>query len=355
MRIGITIGDFNGVGPELIINAFSRPGVREICTPVIYGAPRIFNVYRKLMSVDKFSYNVIQTPDQAQPRRVSVIDCIDVKGRVEPGRPDQDSGMAAFQALEAATKDLKEGLIDALVTMPIDKHYIQNENFSFPGHTEYLAEAFEVGDNLMFMVHDLLRVGVVTGHVPIKEVSKSLSVGKIISKIQMMNHSLKFDFNLEKPRIAVLGLNPHAGDNGLLGSEEQEIIIKAVEKCANDKIFVFGPYSADGFFASGTYRKFDGILAMYHDQGLIPFKLLAGFEGVNFTAGLPAVRTSPDHGPAFDLVGKDKASPDSFIHSLYTAIDVYRRRRENNDLHENSIWRSKQKRELEVTEEDIVE
>lgn len=355
LRIGITIGDFNGIGPELIINAFNNQYLREICTPIIYGAPRVLNVYRKIMGVEKFSYNVIQKPDQAQPRKVSVIDCIDVSGRVEPGRPDNDSGLAAFQALDAATRDLKEGYIDALVTMPIDKHFIQNDEFQFPGHTEFLAEAFGVKDNLMFMVHERLKIGVVTGHVPIKEVSNHISIDKIVMKLKMMNHSLRMDFNLERPRLAVLGLNPHAGDNGLLGKEEKEKIQKAVEKCANNKMMVFGPYSADGFFGSGMYRKFDGVLAMYHDQGLIPFKLIAGFEGVNFTAGMPMVRTSPDHGPAFGLVGKGEASPDSFIHSLYTAIDVYWRRKENQELYDNSIWNSKPKGRLEETPEDIVE
>lgn len=355
LKVGITVGDFNGIGPELIINAFRHQHLREICTPIIYGAPRVLNVYRKLMNVDRFSYNVIQTPDQAQPRKISVIDCINVSGRIEPGRPDQDSGLAAFQALDAATKDLRDGYIDALVTMPIDKHYIQNEDFKFPGHTEFLTEAFDVSDSLMFMVHERLKVGVVTGHVPLKKVSENISIDKIIRKIKMMEHSLRMDFNLERPKIAVLGLNPHAGDNGLLGKEEQEKIQKAVEKCANEKMLVLGPYSADGFFASGTYRKFDGILAMYHDQGLIPFKLIAGFEGVNFTAGLPAVRTSPDHGPAFGLVGKDQASPDSFIHALYTAVDVYHRREENQELYNNSIWNSKPKGRIEETPEDIVE
>ncbi len=340
LKVGITIGDFNGIGPELIMRALSHQYLRKICTPIVYGAPRVINVYRKLLDLERFSYNMIQTPDQAQPRKVSVIDCIRVEGRVEPGRPNQDSGLAAFQALTRATKDLKDGLIDTLVTMPIDKHFIQNEDFKFPGHTEFLTEAFEARDSLLFMVHERLKVGLVTGHVPLNKVSENIGVDKIVLKIKIMDHSLRMDFNFERPKIAVLGLNPHAGDNGFLGEEEQEIIQKAVKKCSNEKMLVLGPYSADGFFASGMYRKFDGILAMYHDQGLIPFKLIAGFEGVNFTAGLPLIRTSPDHGPAFDLVGKEEASPDSFIHALYTAIDIYHRREENYELHSNSIWNS---------------
>jgi len=355
LRIGLSMGDIHGIGPELIIEAFSRQQLREMCTPIVYGSTRVLNVYRKMMNIERFSYNVVQHPDQAQPRKVSVIDCVDLPDRIEPGKPDQNSGMAAFQALDTATRDLKEGAIDALITLPIDKHFIQNENFQFPGHTEFLAEAFEAKDSLMFMVHDHLKIGVVTGHVPVKDISKELSIDKIVTKIRLMNESLKMDFNLEKPKIAVLGLNPHAGDNGLLGKEEKEKINKAIEKCTQDKMIVLGPYSADGFFGSGMFKKFDGIMAMYHDQGLIPFKLLAGFEGVNFTAGLPIVRTSPDHGPAFGLVGKNTANPDSLIHALYTAIDVFRRRGENQELVANSIWNKKSKQKLEQSPKDVVE
>jgi len=339
LRIGFTLGDINGVGPELLIRAFSNQRLKEICTPIIYGSARVLNLYRKHLSVDKFSYNVIQQPNQAQPRRISVIECIrDLNDRITIGKPNSQSGMAAFDALKAATDDLKAGELDGMVTMPIDKHFIQNDDFQFPGHTEYLAEAFEVKENLMFMVHEHLKVGVVTGHVPLKDVSRHLTVDGIFRKIQMMHDSLKLDFSVSRPRIAVLGLNPHAGDNGLLGKEEKEKISRAIEKASNKRMLVMGPYSADGFFGTGMFKKFDAVLGMYHDQGLIPFKLLAGFEGVNFTAGLPVVRTSPDHGPAFGLAGKGEADPTSTIHALYAVIDIVRRRRENEELTENSIF-----------------
>lgn len=342
LRIGITIGDINGIGPELIINAFKNQRLKEICTPIVYGSPRVLNIYRKILSVDKFSYNVIQQPNQAQPRKISVIDCIaDLNDRMEIGKPDTQSGRAAYEALERAMDDLKSDQIDALVTMPIDKSVIQSDDFNFPGHTEYLTKQLDGKESLMFMVHDHLKIGVVTGHVPLKDVSKKLTVDGIVKKVQLMHDSLKLDFSVPRPRIAVMGLNPHAGDNGLLGKEEKEKISKAIEKCANKRMLVFGPYSADGFFGTGMFKRFDGVLAMYHDQGLIPFKLMAGFEGVNFTAGLSKVRTSPDHGPAFDLVGKNEASPTSFIHALYAAIDIHRRRRENQALFDNSMDKAK--------------
>lgn len=338
LRIGITIGDVNGIGPELIINAFKNQRLKEICTPIVYGSSRILNVYRKVLSVDKFSYNVIQKPNQAQPRKISVIDCVEtLSDRMEIGRPDEISGRAAYEALERAMADLKSGEIDALVTMPIDKSVIQSDDFQFPGHTEYLTNELDAKGSLMFMVHEHLKIGVVTGHVPLKDVSKHLTVDGIVKKIQLMHDSLKLDFSVPRPRIAVMGLNPHAGDNGLLGKEEKEKISKAIEKCANKRMLVFGPYSADGFFGMGNFKRFDAVLAMYHDQGLIPFKLMAGFEGVNFTAGLSKVRTSPDHGPAFDLAGKNEADPTSFIHALYAAIDIHRRRKDNQELFDNAM------------------
>lgn len=347
LRIGISIGDVNGIGPELIIRAFQEQKLKELCTPIIYGSARVLNIYRKILSVDRFSYNVVQEPGQAQPRKISVIDCIRNIDRVEVGKPTKDGGRAAYDALSTAVKDLKAGTIDALVTMPIDKHTIQGEDFDFPGHTEYLARTFEVEDNLMLMVSEDLRVGVVTGHVPLKDVSKSLTLPLIESKIKLMHESLKQDFQIAKPRIAVLGLNPHAGDNGLLGKEEREKIQKAIDSAQKNKMLVMGPYSADGFFGAGTFRNFDGVLAMYHDQGLIPFKLMAGFRGVNFTAGLPAVRTSPDHGLAYNLAGKSEASTLSFKHAIYAAIDIVRRRREHLAIEEDSLWNKKREGGLE--------
>lgn len=334
------MGDANGIGPELIIQAFRNSHLREICTPIIYGSTRALNAYRKILSVDKFSYNVIEEPGQAQPRKISVVDCVRSLDNVEPGVPSLAAGRAAFESLEAAVADLRDGSIDALVTLPIDKATIQNEDFKFPGHTEYLTEAFGADDSLMFMVHESLKVGVVTGHVPVRGIADAITTEGIVNKIRLMVESLRTDFNLEKPKIAVLGLNPHAGDNGLLGSEEKDMIEQAVAAMHKDKAFVFGPYPADGFFGAGSFRKFDGILAMYHDQGLIPFKLMAGFEGVNFTAGLPVVRTSPDHGLAYDLAGTGRADPTSFLHAIYSAIDIARNRAESNDIDENSLWKN---------------
>ncbi|MEM7037613.1 MAG: 4-hydroxythreonine-4-phosphate dehydrogenase PdxA, partial [Bacteroidota bacterium] len=341
LRIGITIGDINGIGPELVIRAFTDQRLREMCTPIIYGSSRVLNIYRKILSVDKFSYNVIQKPNQANPRKISVIDCIRITDRVEVGKPTPDGGAGAYEALTTAVADLKNGDIDALVTLPIDKKMIQRDEFKFPGHTEYLTQEFNADDSLMFMIHDHLKVGVVTGHVPVKDIASNLSTELIVRKIKLMHASLKKDFSIDKPRIAVMGLNPHAGDNGLIGKEEQEMIIKAVEQCANNRMLVLGPYGADGFFGSGTYTKFDGILAMYHDQGLTPFKLLAGFEGVNYTAGLPIVRTSPDHGVAYNLAGKRQADITSFVHAIYDAIDIFRRRRDEYELDKNSIWNNR--------------
>jgi 4-hydroxythreonine-4-phosphate dehydrogenase len=335
------MGDFNGIGPELVILGLTEPRLREICTPIVYGSSKVLNVYRKLFSVDKFSYNVIQQPNQAQPKKISVIDCITQADNVEPGKPSLEAGRGSYEALTRAVEDLKSGEIDALVTLPIDKSTIQSNDFQFPGHTEFLAKQFGVDESLMFMIHDRLRVAVVTGHIPLEKVSKAITVELIMKKLRIMNMSLKNDFNCEKPKIAVLGVNPHAGDNGLLGKEDKERIQKAVEDAQRERIFAMGPYSADGFFGMGTFKKFDAVLAMYHDQGLIPFKLMAGFEGVNFTAGLPVVRTSPDHGVAYNVAGKGEADPTSFIHAIYKAMDIYKERRDNLDLQEGSLFNPK--------------
>ena len=343
LRIGISIGDLNGIGPELAIRAFNETKLKDLCTPIIYGSSRVLNVYRKQLKVDKFSYNVIQNPSQAHPKKVSVIDCISNPDRVEPGVPSTIAGMGAFEALAAAVKDLKAGEIDVLVTLPIDKSTIQNPDFKFPGHTEYLAKEFEADDSLMLMVSENCRMGVVTGHIPVKDVSNALTQQKILSKIKLMHESLKLDFGIERPKIAVLGLNPHAGDNGLIGRDDIDKVQKAVEQAFNSRILALGPFPADGFFQSGQFMTFDGILAMYHDQGLIPFKLISGFEGTNFTAGLSVIRTSPDHGVAYNLAGKGEASLDSFNHAIYTAIDVYRARHEYQEIEADSLWKQKAK------------
>lgn len=337
LRIGITTGDINGIGPELIIRAFEDARLKEMFTPIIYGSPKVMNIYRKVLSIEKFSYNIIESPNQAQPKKVSLIDCINMQDRVDIGQSNERGGKAALESLEAAVRDLKSGELDALITMPIDKQTIQSEKFAFPGHTEYLAKEFETKEYMMFMVSDVLRMGVVTGHIPLKDVVNQISTKGILEKIRIMDKTLRMDFNIERPTIAVLGINPHAGDNGLLGKEDKEKVERALEQATQEGYLALGPYPSDGFFGSGTYKKFDGVLAMYHDQGLIPFKLLAGWEGVNFTAGLPGVRVSPDHGVAYELAGKGEASLDSFIHAIYFAIDIFRRRHENLEVEENKF------------------
>jgi 4-hydroxythreonine-4-phosphate dehydrogenase len=288
---------------------------------------------------------VIDSPAQAQSKRANMINCWEEDVKIEPGVVNKEVGKYAFLSLERATNDLINGEIDALVTAPINKDTIQSEQFNFPGHTEYLQERDGATDSLMFLVSDTLRVGVVTGHVPIAKIAESITADKIVNKLKLMNTSLKNDFWIRKPRIAVLGLNPHASDNGLIGSEEQEIIIPAIEQARESDVLAFGPYAADGFFANATYLQFDAVLAMYHDQGLIPFKQIAFESGVNFTAGLKFVRTSPDHGTAFDIAGKNQASDISFREALFTAIHIVKHRKEGEILNENPLAFSKLSRD----------
>lgn len=337
LKVGITLGDIGGVGPELVVRILQESGVRDRITPIIYGPGRALGVFRKILKVDRFNYNIIQNPEQAQPKKISLIDPGPKFERVEIGKASKIGGEAAFKALESAVKDLKANKIDFLVTMPIDKKSIHGGSFPFPGHTEYLAQSFDNAKTLMLMVHDEMRVGVVTGHIPLSEVSEKLTKELIVEKIKVMDKTLRRDFNIEKPRIAVLGLNPHSGDNGLLGKEDAEVIEPAVKSFNKDHTMVMGPFSPDGFFGSGHFARFDGILAMYHDQGLIPFKLHAGFEGVNFTAGLPEVRISPDHGVAYDLAGKGRADLDSVRNAIFYGIDICRGRGLTENLEANAL------------------
>jgi len=335
--IGITMGDVGGIGPELILKVFSDARVLDHFSILIYGSVKALNYYRQILKFDKFHFTPIQSANQAHARKINVLEVNPQFDRVEIGVPNARAGGLAFTALEKATQHLVEGRIHALVTLPINKATIQNPNFSFPGHTEYLTDRFKDSESLMMMVHEDLRVAVVTGHIPLKDVSTAIKVDTILSKLYLMEQSLKLDFNIEKPTIAVLGLNPHAGENGLLGKEEQETIRIALDIAREKGMLVFGCYPADGFFASKTYRKFDGVLAMYHDQGLIPFKVLSQGDGVNFTAGLKFVRTSPDHGTAYDIAGKKEADETSFRNALYLAVDVFRNRTENQSLQVGAI------------------
>ncbi len=338
--VGITHGDINGIGYEVIIKSLLDSSIFDIFVPVVYGSPKVAAYHRKALNIENFSFNSIHDPGEAHNKRANIINCLSDDVRVELGKSTPHSGEAAFIALERAVNDLKDGKIDVLVTAPIDKRYIQSANFNFPGHTEYLKSKFGVDEVLMFMINENMKVGIVTGHVPLKEVPGLITVDDILRKLRIMNNSLIVDFAIRKPCIAVLGLNPHAGDNSLLGNEEAEIIVPAIQKARDEGIMAFGPFSADGFFGAGMFYKFDAVLAMYHDQGLIPFKALSFDTGVNFTAGLPIVRTSPAHGTALSIAGKGEASENSFRHAIYLACDIYRNRKMYAEISRNTLKHS---------------
>ncbi len=323
-KIGITIGDINGIGPEIIVKALLDNRTYQNFTPIIYANGGIMSYYRKSLGKDQFNFHQAKSISQLNPKKVNVINVWTERVEVTPGNPNQTSGTYAKKSLEAAVEDLKTGQIDALVTSPFNKEYMKNEGFEFPGHTEYLASAFDVSDSLMLMVHEELRIAVVTGHIPLADVSQKITKETLESKLKLFLKSLKDDFQIRKPRIALLGLNPHAGENGMLGTEERDLIIPVIEEFKNSGNLVFGPYPADGFFGSSQYQSFDGVLAMYHDQGLIPFKHISQSEGVNFTAGLPVIRTSPAHGTAYNLAGKDLSNPSSMRNAIYLAHDLAR-------------------------------
>ena len=337
LKIGITIGDVNGIGLEVVIKSLVDSRITDYFTPIVYGNTKVASFHRKACNINDFSFNVINSAEQANPKRANMINCWQEDVKITLGEQNEIGGKYAFLSLERATEDLLAGKVDALVTAPINKHNIQQEGFEFPGHTEYLQAKSDASDVLMFMVSDELKVGVVTGHIPVKDIAPSITQEAIVHKLKMMHKSLKTDFWIQKPKIAVLGLNPHAGDNGLIGTEDETIIVPAIEQAKSEGVFCFGPYPADGFFASETYTKFDAVLAMYHDQGLIPFKHIASRTGVNYTAGLPFVRTSPDHGTGYDIAGKNIASPDSFMEALFTAIHIVERRREQKELTANPL------------------
>ncbi|MCQ2141615.1 MAG: 4-hydroxythreonine-4-phosphate dehydrogenase PdxA [Bacteroidales bacterium] len=331
--VGITQGDGNGIGYEVIIKSLADARILEGFTPVIYGSSKLFGFYKKtLHNIDQIDTNVISSAKDAHAKRVNIVNCLPDNVFVEPGQPSSDAAAAAITSLERAVADLKAGIIDVLVTAPINKKAMNGEGFKYTGHTEYLENAFGVDDVTMFMVSDRIKVGVATEHIPLKDVPTALTEATIVSKLKLMTESLKRDFGVRQPRIAVLSLNPHSGDGGLLGDEEQRIIIPAIEKAKEQGIDAFGPYSPDGFFGLGHYAKFDATLAMYHDQGLAPFKAIAFDDGVNFTAGLPVVRTSPDHGTAYDMAGRDEADPRSMMSAIFTAIDIFKNRLAYDDL-----------------------
>ena len=343
--VGISQGDINGIGLEVIIKTFLEPQMLEICTPVLFGSNKTASAHRKALNIEDFSFNQIKDFSELNHKRANLFSVYEEDVTIELGQQTENGGKYAFKSLEAATNALAEGKIDVLVTAPINKENIQSAEFKFPGHTEYLDEKFGKGNSLMFLVSDDLRVAVVTGHIPVTRVAQELTSEKILKKIQLLNKSLTQDFAIRKPKIAVLGLNPHAGDNGVIGDEEKNIIIPAIEKAKAEGIVAYGPYPADGFFGNGAYKNFDAVLAMYHDQGLIPFKTIAFNNGVNYTAGLPIVRTSPDHGTAYDIAGKGIASEESFRRAIYTAIDIYRTRKNHVAITSNPLKINPIKRE----------
>lgn len=332
IRVGITHGDINGIGYEVILKTLEDARILELCTPVVYGSAKMAATYRKMLDMPAVPFTQVDSGADITDGANNIINVVGEDVKVEPGVASQAAGAAAFAALERAVADLKAGYIDVLVTAPINKHNIQSPEFSFPGHTEYLEAALgDGGKALMMLCADNVRVALATIHMPLAQVPQAITQESIIEKIGILDKSLRRDFGIDAPRIAVLSLNPHAGEDGMLGSEETSIITPAIAAAKEQRILAFGPYAADGFFGSGSHKKFDGILAMYHDQGLAPFKALAMDAGVNFTAGLPYVRTSPDHGTGYDIAGTGQASPESMREAIYMAIDVFRCRKNEDE------------------------
>ena len=354
LKIGITQGDTNGVGWEVILKIFSDNRLTELFTPVIYGSGAAAAYYqRRLNDIEPVKFVVVDGAERAQQGRVNLVECGAKELSVTPGKPSKVGGEAAAAALNKAIKELKDGAIDALVTAPIDKEMIQSETFSFTGHTEFLAKELE-GEPLMIMTSELMRVGLATIHVPVAEVAQSLSKELIVERINQINASMREDFGVVRPKVAVLALNPHAGDGGLLGKEEQDIIKPAIVEAYENGVLAFGPFAADGFFASGQFKNYDAILAMYHDQGLAPFKTLTP-NGVNFTASLSEVRTSPDHGVAYDIAGKGIADEQSMRNAIYEAIDIVQRRSEWEEWNANPLQHFEREKGRDISIKDLPE
>lgn len=337
VKVGISMGDINGVGLEVILKTLAVESIQKMCIPVIYGSSKVVSYHKNILKELDFQFNNIRPGDRFRDDRINVVNCWQENVKLDLGVLTEDGGKYAYMSLDAATRDLKKGVINALVTAPINKKAMQMANFPYTGHTEYLTRSFEVKESLMLMVSGDLRVGLVTNHLPISAVAAAVTREKILSKLSIFHDTLKKDFGIEKPTIAILGLNPHAGDEGLIGDEEEKVIRPIIIESKKKGMLVMGPFPADGFFGSANYRKFNGILAMYHDQGLVGFKALSFGSGVNYTAGLPAVRTSPDHGTAYDIAGKGVADPSSFRQALYLAIDVARNRKDYAEMHADPL------------------
>lgn len=353
IKVGITHGDLNGIGYEIIMKTFHDQRMLETITPVVYGSSKVASYHRKSLNISEINFNLVKNAAAAIPKRMNIVNVTHEEVKIDLGKSTEIAGQLAYRALEAAVQDLLQHHIDVLVTAPINKKNMQTAQFRFPGHSEYLTDKAGSKEHLMLMVCEKLRIGVITGHIPLKDVPATISTDLILRKIDMMNKSLVRDFAIRKPKIAVLGLNPHAGDMGVIGDEDLKIIAPAIEQAWKQNIVVYGPYSADGFFGSNNYLKFDGILAMYHDQGLIPFKTLSFDKGINFTAGLPFIRTSPAHGTAYDIAGKNLASHSSFREAVYQAIDIYNNRKSFDELNSNPL--QNYLKEIEYSSDAVIE
>ena len=349
IKVGISIGDINGIGPEVIIRALSHANLLKNITPIIYGSSKVISYYKNILNSD-FSYSNCSEPERAQKEKVNVLNCWQESVIINPGVLEENGGKFAYISLDRAVTDLVENRIDALVTAPINKKAMQMANFPYPGHTDFITEKSGKESSLMLMCSESMRVGLVTAHIPLSEVASSITSELVEEKLLQLYETCRSDFGITKPTIAVLGLNPHAGDNGLLGDEEDQIINPVLIKLKKKGHFVYGPFAADGFFGSGQYKKFDAILSMYHDQGLVGFKALSFGEGINYTAGLPVIRTSPDHGTGYEIAGKSEANASSFINALKLAVDVARYRKEFQALEANSLHAKKQQKRTEEEE-----
>lgn len=337
IKIGITHGDINGINYEIILKALLDPTIYEICIPIVYGSSKVAGFYKKeLENVSTVNFNIITSPEAASNKQPNLINCSDNNIKIDVGLSTPEAGRYAIEALSRASSDLKDGLIDAIVTCPINKANVQSEDFNFKGHTEYFADKFEC-NQLMFMISDRFKVGILSNHEAIKDVSSKVTEEAIFAKLAMINDSLIKDFTVTNPKIAVLSLNPHAGDNGVIGDEENDVIIPTIQRAKEQGIDAFGPFAADGFFTSNSFYKFDAVLAMYHDQGMIPFKLLASEDGVNYTAGLSVIRTSPAHGTAYDIAGKNVANATSLRYAIYAAVEIHRNRKLHKEITKNPL------------------
>lgn len=337
IRLGVSVGDLNGVGMEIIFKTFREKAILEMCTPLVFGNAKAAGFYRKASKSSDFSFNIVNDANSAVEGKANLVVINNNEINIQPGTPSKATGAFAAESLKATAKALSSGFIDAMVTAPIDKNTIQSSSFNFPGHTEYLTHYSGQKESLMFMVSEHVRVATLSNHVALKDAAADLSRDKLRIKLDLLIKSLQNDFGIIHPKVAVLGLNPHAGDNGQIGNEENEIIIPELQNYRAESATVMGPYSADGFFGNGAYKAFDAVLAMYHDQGLVPFKLLSFGNGVNFTAGLPVVRTSPDHGVAYNIAGQNIANENSFRQAVYMAIDIYNTRQKLKEWRQNPL------------------